>query len=124
MYQFYAEHVAEAVEAALDKGVAMQIVLDPQTRDPQSGKTATGDFEQSDTFNKWAKGSKFDRIFVPLGSNGLVAKAYHIKVTVRDQSPSGCRAETGPGQVSLSLRNPITTIQRRSVVRATANGTW
>ena len=86
MYQFYAEHVAEAVEAALDKGVAMQIVLDPQTRDPQSGKTATGDFERSDTFNKWAKGSKFDRIFVPLGSNGLVAKAYHIKVTVRDQS--------------------------------------
>jgi phosphatidylserine/phosphatidylglycerophosphate/cardiolipin synthase-like enzyme len=86
MYQFYAEHIADAVQAALDKGVAMQIVLDPQTRDPQSGKTAPGDFERSDTFNKWATDSKFDRIFVPLGSNGLVANSYHIKVTVRDKS--------------------------------------
>jgi len=84
MYEFHAEHVSKSVEDALKRDVKMQIVLDPQTRDPKSGNGRPGDFDRSSTFERWADKFGFARIFVPLGSRGLVGKAYHIKVTVRD----------------------------------------
>ena len=86
MYQFHASHVAEAVEKQLTQNAEMSLVVANQTHDPSSGKTHKGDFNRSETFGKWDQNFKdsFERVYVPLGPNGLVANAYHIKVTVRD----------------------------------------
>jgi V8-like Glu-specific endopeptidase len=88
MYQFHAAHVAAAVENRLKSGTEMTLVVAPQTRDPRSGKIPNGDFDRSETFEHWREkfADIFDPMFVPIGSQGLVANAYHIKVTVRDNS--------------------------------------
>ncbi|HEY0431415.1 MAG TPA: phospholipase D-like domain-containing protein, partial [Pyrinomonadaceae bacterium] len=85
MYEFHAAHIARTIETELDAGASMRLVLAPQSRDPK--KLKEGDFDRSETFDRWEKKfkQKFDRIFVPLGSNGLVANSYHIKVTVADR---------------------------------------
>lgn len=84
MYEFHASHIAAAIENELDKGPSMTLVLARQSRDPK--KLKVGDFDRSETFERWEQKFKnrFDRIFVPLGSKGLVANSYHIKVTVAD----------------------------------------
>ena len=87
MYQFHAQHVADAVEDQLDQGASLQLVVANQTHDPANNKIKPGDFDRSETFEKWDKNfgkEKFERVYVPLGASGLVANAYHIKVTVRD----------------------------------------
>jgi V8-like Glu-specific endopeptidase len=86
MYEFHATHVADAVEKELDEGASLQLVLATQSRDPKTGRVGPGQFDRSARFEKWshAFGKKFKNIFVPLGTDGLVANAYHIKVTVRD----------------------------------------
>ena len=67
---------------------SLKLVLARQSRDPSNNKIDEGDFDRSQTFNRWEQNfkKKFDRIFVPTGSNGLVAMSYHIKVTVADGS--------------------------------------
>jgi Phosphatidylserine/phosphatidylglycerophosphate/cardiolipin synthases and related enzymes len=88
MYEFHAAHIAEAIEQELEEGAALTLVLAKQSHDPQSGIIEAGDFDRSETFENWDDRfrNRFDRIFVPLGSQGLVANSYHIKVTVRDGS--------------------------------------
>lgn len=85
IYEFHAAHVAAAVENRLAAGVAMKLVMAPQSRD-HAGATPRGDFPRRSTFADWASrfGQRFERIIVPTGRAGLVASAYHIKVTVRD----------------------------------------
>jgi phosphatidylserine/phosphatidylglycerophosphate/cardiolipin synthase-like enzyme len=87
IYQFHAQHIAEAVEERLEGGADLTLVMATQTRDPDSGQVRTGDFERSRAFEKWERrfGERFERIFVPIGADGLVANSYHIKVTVRDR---------------------------------------
>jgi V8-like Glu-specific endopeptidase len=87
IYEFHAAHVADAIERKLDAGASMTLVLAMQSRDPKQGPIRQGDFDRSETFARWEStyGDRFDRIFVPRGSQGLVAQAYHIKVTVRDR---------------------------------------
>lgn len=86
IYEFHAAHVAEAIEKELDEGATLTLVMGHQTRDPSSGEIAEGDFERSETFGRWENefGARFQRVVVPKGASGLVASAYHIKVTVRD----------------------------------------
>ncbi len=85
MYQFFAAHVADAVAERIGAGkIPMRIVLDPATRDPGSGPPKPGEFDRSDTFETWRTADTFTDIYVPKGNGGLVASAYHIKVTVRD----------------------------------------
>ena len=88
MYEFHAAHIANAIENELDEGASLQLVLARQSRDPSNNQIPNGDFDRSETFDRWEEsfGNKFDRIFVPLGANGLVAMSYHIKVTVADKS--------------------------------------
>lgn len=88
MYEFHAAHIAEAVEEELAKGRAMTLVLARQSRDPASGQIAAGDFDRSETFGRWEEkfSDRFEHIYVPLGTRGLVANSYHIKVTVRDET--------------------------------------
>jgi hypothetical protein len=84
MYEFHASHIAKAIEKELADGASLTLVLASQSRDPK--KIKQGDFDRSETFDRWERRFKkrFDRIFVPQGSAGLVANAYHIKVTVAD----------------------------------------
>lgn len=83
MYQFYAAHVAEAVEERLKAKVKMRIVLDPQTRDTKD-PTKAGEFTRGTTFERWRTDHKFENIYVRKGGGGLIDTSYHIKVTVRD----------------------------------------
>ena len=84
IYEFHATHIARAIEDRL-RDVAMKLVIAIQSRD-RNGPPPAGDFERGRTFDRWAAqfGDKFKRIFVPIGTNGLVANSYHIKVSVRD----------------------------------------
>ena len=88
IYEFHAEHIAKKIEDELNAGTSLKLVLARQSRDPSNNKIEQGDFDRSQTFNRWEQNfkKKFDRIFVPTGSNGLVAMSYHIKVTVADGS--------------------------------------
>lgn len=87
IYEFHAEHVADAIERELADGTDLTLVMAIQSRDPQSGHIAPGDFDRSTRFEEWEERfgtDRFARLFVPIGSTGLVARSYHIKVTVRD----------------------------------------
>jgi V8-like Glu-specific endopeptidase len=86
IYEFHAKHVADAIEGRLTDKVKMSLVVANQSRDPKNNGTKPGEFDRSDTFERWRSNFKFDNVFVPTGSSGLVANAYHIKVTVRDRS--------------------------------------
>jgi hypothetical protein len=83
MYQFHAEHVADAIQERLENGITMELALDKATRVTKAG-VGDGDFNRKTVFGKWARDFSFDRIYVPQGSNGLIADSYHIKVTVDD----------------------------------------
>ncbi len=84
MYQFHAKHIAEAIEDQLAQQASMTLVVASQTHDPKDNTVAKGDFDRSQTFEKWDQNFGIERVYVPLGSTGLVANSYHIKVTVRD----------------------------------------
>ncbi|MBR1030332.1 trypsin-like peptidase domain-containing protein [Bradyrhizobium liaoningense] len=83
MYEFHAEHIADAIQERLEKGIKMDLALDNATRVTRAG-VGDGDFNRKTVFRKWARDFSFDRIYVPEGSNGLIADSYHIKVTVDD----------------------------------------
>jgi hypothetical protein len=83
MYEFHAEHVADAIQERLENGIKMDLALDNATRVTRAG-VGDGDFNRKTVFRKWARDFSFDRIYVPEGPNGLIADSYHIKVTVDD----------------------------------------
>jgi V8-like Glu-specific endopeptidase len=87
MYEFHARHIARALQQRLLDGAKLTLVLGSQTRD-REGEQHQGDFDRAQTFARWAEQwpNRFQRVFVPAGSQGLVANAYHIKVTVRDDN--------------------------------------
>lgn len=87
IYEFHAGHIADALEDELGDKTNLTLVMAPQSRDPKNGHHGAGEFDRSERFEKWEKKfgeDRFARIFVPIGSAGLVATSYHIKVTVRD----------------------------------------
>ena len=85
MYEFHARHIADAIGQRLDNGTTLTLVLAAQSRDPERA-ARPDEFERVPRFEQWTRsfGRKFKNVFVPLGASGLVANAYHIKVTVRD----------------------------------------
>jgi phosphatidylserine/phosphatidylglycerophosphate/cardiolipin synthase-like enzyme len=116
MYEFHAEHIAQAVEQPLDGGASLKLVLARQSRDPSNNEIPQGDFDRSETFDRWEQTfkEKFDRIFVPLGTHGLVATSYHIKVTVADGSKTwlssgNWKRSSQPVIASASLDDPKVT---------------
>jgi len=116
IYEFHAAHIAKAIEHELDDGASMTLVMARQSRDPKSNEIDEGDFDRSETFERWKKKfkNKFDRVFVPLGSQGLVANSYHIKVTVADGgrvwlSSGNWKRSSQPVIPSESLNNPKVT---------------
>lgn len=82
IYEFHGKHIAEAIEERLRAGVSLELVMDNSTfskvRDPDE------EFDRAKTFKAWDALGNFKRIVVPEGAQGLIASAYHIKVTVRE----------------------------------------
>jgi hypothetical protein len=87
MYEFHAEHIADAFDAPIAKDLPLSMVLATQSRTPRSGEIHDGDFDRFERFSRWEDDlSTFERVFVPMGASGLVSNSYHIKVTVKDKS--------------------------------------
>jgi phosphatidylserine/phosphatidylglycerophosphate/cardiolipin synthase-like enzyme/V8-like Glu-specific endopeptidase len=116
IYEFHAAHIANKIEDELKEGASLTLVLARQSRDPSNNKIEDGDFDRSETFDRWEQNfkKKFDRIFVPTGTNGLVAMSYHIKVTVADGSKiwlssGNWKKSSQPVIPTDSLNNPKVT---------------
>ncbi|HYH07731.1 MAG TPA: phospholipase D-like domain-containing protein [Thermoanaerobaculia bacterium] len=114
IYEFHAKHIADALEGELAEGTTLKLVMAPQSHDPKSGHIAQGEFDRSERFAKWEQkfgDERFLRVFVPIGNGGLVAKSYHIKVTVRDDdtfwlSSGNWKKTSQPAIPAANLDNP------------------
>ncbi|HUR80342.1 MAG TPA: phospholipase D-like domain-containing protein [Thermoanaerobaculia bacterium] len=84
MYEFHAVSVKDAIEARLDDGASMTLVLDNATFVPV--KNEDEEIHAEDVFDDWRERFDFDYQIVPEGATGLIANSYHIKVTVRDDN--------------------------------------
>ncbi len=84
MYEFHAVSVKDALEERLNDKGSLTLVLDGATFVPVKNEEEEIDAEA--VFNGWQDdfGKRFEVVTVPEGANGLIANAYHIKVTVRD----------------------------------------
>lgn len=85
MYEIQGVKMAQMLDAALTRGVEMELTADRKSRPPRPGEEASDDAltaEVSTQFEHWADDFQFRYQIVPLGRRGLVASAYHIKVTV------------------------------------------
>ena len=82
IYEFHAGHIKDAIEARLEDGDSLTLVMDNAT----FGKVhdLTDSFDRVAVFKDWARRFSFERVVVPEGTRGLISDAYHIKVTVRD----------------------------------------
>lgn len=82
MYEFHGPHIKDALEARLNNGATLDLVLDnasfSKVKDPGM------EFDRTAVFAAWAQNPHFKRIVAPEGISGLISDAYHIKVTVRD----------------------------------------
>lgn len=82
IYEFHAAHVKDAIEARLEDGGSLTLVMDNAT----FGRVhdSADSFDRVAVFKDWATRFSFERIVVPEGTRGLISDAYHIKVSVRD----------------------------------------
>jgi Trypsin-like peptidase domain/PLD-like domain len=115
MYEFHAEHIADAFDTPVNNNVDLSMVLATQSRNPKNGDIDEGDFDRLERFADWEnKLTNFERVFVPLGSGGLVAMSYHIKVTVKDKkkvwlSSGNWKNSSQPNIPAADLNNPAKT---------------
>lgn len=87
MYEIQGLKMGEMLEDALSRSVSMQLTADPKSKPPRPGEPVDDDpltAEVSAKFADWVDRHDFRYQIVPLGRRGLVASAYHIKVTVDD----------------------------------------
>lgn len=82
IYEFHGKHIAEVLEERLGANVALELVMDNSTFSKL--KDTDEEFDRVSTFQAWEGLGDFARIVVPEGADGLIANAYHIKVTVRE----------------------------------------
>jgi phosphatidylserine/phosphatidylglycerophosphate/cardiolipin synthase-like enzyme len=104
MYEFHAEHIADALEERLTNGVGLQLVVDNATF-----SKADNSFDRVARFEQWADDFQFTRIVAPEGTTGLIANAYHIKVSVRDDD----RFWLSSGNWKAGSSQPIITQEQR-----------
>jgi hypothetical protein len=81
MYEFHATHIKDAIEARLEEGAHLHLVLDNASFSKVADEDT--DFDRQEVFEKWAEEYDFERIVAPEGKAGLISDSYHIKVTVR-----------------------------------------
>lgn len=87
MYDFGAQHILAALEAARTKGAFERLSLVMQHGSSRGRGTKENDLADEDAVRQLqdALGGKFENAWVRLGSvRGWVTSAYHIKVAVRD----------------------------------------
>lgn len=84
MYEFHGTHIKDAIEARLDAGASLRMVLD----NTSFAKPKDDDFDRVAVFADWEQRFKarFSLVVAPEGLAGLIANAYHIKVTVRNDN--------------------------------------
>lgn len=84
IYEFHAKHIADALQERLDEGGSLQLVMDNASF--SKVKHPDEEFDRVERFAEWEErfGDRFQRIVAPEGASGLIANAYHIKVTVRE----------------------------------------
>jgi hypothetical protein len=84
IYEFHAPQIKDVIEARLNAGVSLTLVMDNMTF--SEIKDENGEFDRIPVFDRWKKSfeNKFERIVPPEGTSGLISNAYHIKVTVRE----------------------------------------
>lgn len=120
MYEFHASYIADQIADRLKHETKVDLVLATQSRDRRSGPAEEPDsntFGRQETFADWHRefGDNFENIFVPIGSSGLVANAYHIKVTVRDRrfvwlSSGNWKSSSQPLIEAADLQDPKKTV--------------
>jgi hypothetical protein len=85
MYEIQGDRMAEMLDETLSRNVSMQLTADPKSKprpiDPADDINPLTS-EVSAKFAGWVEDHSFTYKIVPLGRRGLVASAYHIKVTV------------------------------------------
>ncbi len=84
IYEFHGLEIKNAIEARLDKKVDVRIVMDNVTF--SEAKHPEEEFDREAVFKSWrtAYPKRFHGVVVKEGKTGLVARAYHIKVSVAD----------------------------------------
>jgi phosphatidylserine/phosphatidylglycerophosphate/cardiolipin synthase-like enzyme len=84
IYEFHAPQIKDAVEARLEAGVSLTLVMDNATF--SKVKDENEEFDRIPVFKRWAErfNTRFERIVAPEGTSGLISDSYHIKVTVRE----------------------------------------
>jgi hypothetical protein len=82
MYEFHAPHIKDALQARLEAGGSLTMVLDNATFAKVRNQAES--FDRVKVFEDWADRFAFTRIVAPEGLTGLISDSYHIKVTVRD----------------------------------------
>lgn len=110
IYEFHADHIAEAIEKRLADSVQLQLVMDNASRVTKDG-VKPGEFDRRTVFSRWASDFDFERVYVPEGPAGLIANSYHIKVTVEDDgrfwlSSGNWKSSSQPDIAAADLGNP------------------
>lgn len=84
IYEFHGDHIRAAIEARLEAGIDFRVVMDNVTF--SEGAVKDGDFDRGEVFAAWRDrfAGRFHAIVPREGTRGLVARAYHIKVSVRE----------------------------------------
>jgi phosphatidylserine/phosphatidylglycerophosphate/cardiolipin synthase-like enzyme len=84
MYEFHGEHIKNAIEARLQNGASLTMVLDNATF--SEVRNEDEEFDRVSVFKRWKTlfKERFERVVAPERETGLISDAYHIKVTVRD----------------------------------------
>jgi hypothetical protein len=84
IYEFHGSHVRDAIEKRLKEGASLTMVLDNVSF--SDVKHEDEEFDRIPVFKRWKTKFKerFERVVAPEGAAGLIANAYHIKVTVRE----------------------------------------
>lgn len=108
IYEFHGAHVAKVLEERLRKGVNLDLVMDNATF--IKVKNRDEEFERVERFKAWEAMGGFKRIVAPEGSDGLIANAYHIKVTVRDDDTLWLSS----GNWKMHSSQPVITAQQRA----------
>jgi phosphatidylserine/phosphatidylglycerophosphate/cardiolipin synthase-like enzyme len=110
MYEFHATHIKDAIEARLERGASLNLVLDNATFVKPKGD----DFDRTQVFKNWASQFNFKRIVAPEGVRGLISDSYHIKVTVREDDTMWLSS----GNWKAGSSQPVVSDEERDLARA------
>lgn len=109
MYEFHAPTIKDALEAHLERGASLTLVLDNASF--HEVKNEDEEFDRASVFAEWAEryGARFKRIVAPEGKAGLISDAYHIKVTVREDDTFWLSS----GNWKMGSSQPVITQEQR-----------